>query len=162
MIYAGTFSKSLFPAIRTGWIVVPAPHVAAFRQQAALLPCTVPGLIQLTLADFISQGHFWRHLKNMRQHYARRREWLETALKKQGFAVVGQLGGIQLVMAVEGDDREMAARANQAGLAVQALSAWQLTGENRRGLIASFTNITSAQKAEQLAEKLRRAIQNAP
>ncbi|MDF3007574.1 MAG: hypothetical protein K0R86_1441 [Enterobacter kobei] len=127
-----------------------------------MLPCTVPGLVQLTLADFISQGHFWRHLKNMRQQYARRRDWLETALRKQGFDVVAQLGGIHLVMAVEGDDREMAARANQAGLAVQALSAWQLEGETRRGLIASFTNVASANMAEQLAEKLRRAIQNAP
>ena len=162
VIYAGTFSKSLFPAIRTGWIVVPAPHIEAFRQQAAMLPCTVPGLVQLTLADFISQGHFWRHLKNMRQQYARRRDWLETALRKQGFDVVAQLGGIHLVMAVEGDDREMAARANQAGLAVQALSAWQLEGETRRGLIASFTNVASANMADQLAEKLRRAIQNAP
>lgn len=161
VIYAGTFSKSLFPAIRTGWIVVPAPHVAAFRRQAAMYPCTVPGLVQLTLADFISQGHFWRHLKNMRQHYARRREWLERALEKQGFNVAAQQGGIQLAIAVTDDDKQLAARANQAGLAVQALSAWQIEGGERRGLLVCFTNISSAEMAEQLAEKLRKAIRPA-
>ncbi len=56
VIYAGTFSKSMFPAIRTAWLVVPAPLVQAFRQQASRSACTVPILWQQTLADFIRRG----------------------------------------------------------------------------------------------------------
>lgn len=66
-------------------------------------------------------GHFWRHLKRMRQHYAERRQWMENALTEQGFSVIPQEGGIQLVMSVDGDDIALVRKANQAGLAVQAL-----------------------------------------
>ena len=91
VIYAGTFSKSLFPALRTAWLVVPLPLVAEFRRQAQRLACPVPLLWQQTLADFIREGHFWRHLKKMRVHYAQRRRWLEEALAANGFQVVEQL-----------------------------------------------------------------------
>lgn len=144
VIYAGTFSKSLFPALRTAWLVVPLNQVARFRQLAGLMACSVPVLWQQTLADFIRDGHFWRHLKKMRQHYARRRLWMEESLREQGFAVVPQEGGIQLVVAVDADDRLLTAKANQAGLAVQALTRWRLKSEGRGGLLLSFT--TSLQR----------------
>ncbi|BDG83374.1 MULTISPECIES: MocR-like pyridoxine biosynthesis transcription factor PdxR [Citrobacter] len=162
VIYAGTFSKSLFPALRTAWLVVPLNQVARFRQLAGLMACSVPVLWQQTLADFIRDGHFWRHLKKMRQHYARRRLWMEEALREQGFAVVPQEGGIQLVVAVDADDRLLTAKANQAGLAVQALSRWRLQSEGRGGLLLSFTNITSAEMAKQVARQLREAITDTP
>ncbi|MEB2704666.1 PLP-dependent aminotransferase family protein [Citrobacter koseri] len=162
VIYAGTFSKSLFPALRTAWLVVPLNQVARFRQLAGLMACSVPVLWQQTLADFIRDGHFWRHLKKMRQHYARRRLWMEEALREQGFAVVPQEGGIQLVVAVDADDRLLTTKANQAGLAVQALSRWRLKSEGRGGLLLSFTNITSAEMAKQVARQLREAITDTP
>lgn len=162
VIYAGTFSKSLFPALRTAWLVVPLNQAARFRQLAGLMACSVPVLWQQTLADFIRDGHFWRHLKKMRQHYARRRLWMEEALREQGFAVVPQEGGIQLVVAVDADDRLLTAKANQAGLAVQALSRWRLKSEGRGGLLLSFTNITSAEMAKQVARQLREAITDTP
>lgn len=92
VIYAGTFSKSMFPALRTAWLVVPTPLVARFHQTAERQSCTVPTLWQQTLADFIQQGHFWRHLKKMRASYSQRRQWLESALQAQGFQVTPQLG----------------------------------------------------------------------
>ena len=76
VIYAGTFSKSMFPALRTAWLVVPMTQVEHFRQQVALAACSVLVLWQQTLADFMREGHFWRHLKRMRQHYAQRRQWM--------------------------------------------------------------------------------------
>ncbi|KAF0777666.1 DeoR family transcriptional regulator, partial [Salmonella enterica subsp. enterica serovar Worthington str. BCH-3008] len=131
VIYAGTFSKSLFPALRTAWLVVPIKQIEHFRQQASLMPCSVPLLWQHTLADFIRDGHFWRHLKKMRQHYAQRRLWIEEALAEQGFVVTLQKGGIQLVIEVEDDDKAQVAKANQAGLAVQALSRWRVVSSGK-------------------------------
>lgn len=158
VIYAGTFSKSLFPALRTAWLVVPAPLVNAFRQQASRSACTIPVLWQQTLADFLSQGHFWRHLKKMRQCYAQRHQWLVDALAAHGFRSAVQQGGIQLRVDVRGDDRDIAQRAREAGLAVQALSDWQIVPRGNSGLLLSFTNLTSEAMAKQAVEKLVRAI----
>ncbi|STW05196.1 transcriptional regulator [Klebsiella grimontii] len=158
VIYAGAFSKSLFPALRAAWLVVPEPLVAQFREQAALMSCSVPTLWQQTLADFIREGHFWRHLKKMRASYAQRRLWLESALRAQGFTVVPQAGGIQMVVRVAGDDRLLAQRARRAGLAVQALSDWRMESRGDGGLIMSFTNLTSAEMANEAVRKLDAAL----
>lgn len=158
VIYAGSFSKSLFPALRAAWLVVPLPQVAAFRQQAELMSCSVPTLWQQTLADFIREGHFWRHLKKMRTCYAQRRQWLESALLAQGFSVVPQLGGIQLVITVNGDDRALAVKARQAGLSVQALSDWRMQSRGEGGLLVSFTNLTSMAMATEAVRLLKVAL----
>ncbi|VTM92678.1 MocR-like pyridoxine biosynthesis transcription factor PdxR [Raoultella planticola] len=158
VIYAGSFSKSLFPALRAAWLVVPLPQVAAFRQQAELMSCSVPTLWQQTLADFIHEGHFWRHLKKMRTCYAQRRQWLESALLAQGFSVVPQLGGIQLVITVNGDDRALAVKARQAGLSVQALSDWRMQSRGEGGLLVSFTNLTSMAMATEAVRLLKAAL----
>lgn len=158
VIYAGTFSKSMFPALRVAWLVVPRQQAEAFNQQTRFLPCTVSMLIQQTIADFLREGHFWRHLKKMRQCYGERRVWLETALQSEGFAVVPQAGGIQLVMRVKGDDRALAARARAAGLAVQALSDWRMTSKGEGGILMSFTNVVSLEMARRYARQLRLAI----
>ena len=158
VIYAGAFSKSFFPALRAAWLVVPEPLVAQFREQAALMNCSVPTLWQQALADFIREGHFWRHLKKMRASYAQRRQWLESALREQGFSAVPQLGGIQMVVNVEGDDRQLALRGRQAGLAVQALSDWRIDSQGEKGLLMSFTNLTSAERAIDVVRQLRLAL----
>lgn len=158
VLYAGTFSKSLFPALRVAWLVVPQQQVEAFAQHTHFLPCTTPLLIQQTIADFLREGHFWRHLKRMRLCYSERRVWLEHALVQQGFDVVPQAGGIQLVMRVHGNDRALVEKARKAGLAVQALSDWRIDSQGEGGILMSFTNLTSQAMAQQVAKQLRVAI----
>lgn len=158
VIYAGTFSKSMFPALRVAWLVVPSHAVDDFQRQAHRQPCTAPILIQQAIADFLREGHFWRHLKKMRQCYAERRLWLEEALREQGFTVVPQEGGIQMVMQVEGDDLIIEGKARAAGLAVQALSRWRIEHRGPGGLLLSFTNIGSYEMAQRYALQLRLAI----
>lgn len=158
VIYAGTFSKAMFPALRTAWLVVPVPLVAQFRRHIQKIACPVPLLWQQTLGDFIHEGHFWRHLKKMRVHYAERRRWLEEALQTHGFDVVAQQGGIQLVVNISGDDRLQARRARDAGLAVQAVNDWRINGDGTPGLIMSFTNITSQAMANEQVSALKLAL----
>ena len=102
--------------------------MAPFRQQAALMCCSVPTLWQQTLADFIREGHFWRHLKKMRASYAQRRLWLESALRDAADIAGGAAGGraFRWWSGSAGDDRPLALRGRQAGLAVQALSDWRM------------------------------------
>ena len=83
VVYIGTFSKVLFPALRVGYLVVPADLVrrfAAVREATDIFP---PTLNQAVLADFIDQGHFARHLRRMRQLYRERRSVLVQALREE-------------------------------------------------------------------------------
>lgn len=167
VLYAGTFSKVMFPALRLAYLVVPAQRVALFNQRCQLRICTSPPLIQASVAEFINQGHFYRHLKRMRHLYAERREMLSTSLRRQLAGVVEveqQAGGIQLLARLDKGfaDYAVAIRARQQGLAVQALSDWalaetsQATGGN--GLLMGFTNLTSVAETDRLVALLAKVI----
>ena len=83
VIYIGTFSKTLFPSLRLGYMVIPPALVSRFlavRQANDLCPSH---LYQAALADFISGGHFTRHVRKTRQLYAERRNALTQALRKE-------------------------------------------------------------------------------
>ena len=81
-----------------------------------------------------------------------------NALTEHGFSVLPQEGGIQLVMSVDADDVALVRKANLAGLAVQALSQWRITPNGQGGILLSFTNISSAEMAQQAAYQLRQAL----
>jgi GntR family transcriptional regulator/MocR family aminotransferase len=76
VIYAGTLSKVLFPGLRLGYVVVPPALVDAFAAARALVDRTPPVLSQMTLALFIQEGHFARHIRRMRALYKKRRQVL--------------------------------------------------------------------------------------
>ncbi|WP_189434503.1 MULTISPECIES: PLP-dependent aminotransferase family protein [unclassified Mesorhizobium] len=73
VIYVGTFSKALYPAIRVGYLVLPPRLVGTFRNLAGLMNRSVPVDVQLALAEFIGGGHFATHLRRMRDLYTERR-----------------------------------------------------------------------------------------
>jgi GntR family transcriptional regulator / MocR family aminotransferase len=72
VIYAGTFSKVLFPALRVGYLVVPEMLMKRFATACAALHPAPPDLVQTVVAAFIEDGHFARHIRKMRQLYAER------------------------------------------------------------------------------------------
>ena len=73
VLYAGSFSKVLFPGMRLAYLVVPAAQVAAFDRICRLLSGTAPGLTQSILTAFMVEGHFGRHIQRMRRLYSERR-----------------------------------------------------------------------------------------
>ena len=80
VVYIGTFSKVLFPAIRLGYVVVPqdlVPAFSAYRDAADIFPST---LYQAVVTDFIREGHFARHIRRMKMLYMERRNCLVQAL----------------------------------------------------------------------------------
>ena len=89
VIYVGSFSKSLFPGLRLGYIVAPA----AFVQEARALRATVlrhpPGLIQRTAAYFLSVGHYDAQVNRMRKTYHRRRQIMEQSCREYGLTNAG-------------------------------------------------------------------------
>ncbi|WP_431296430.1 PLP-dependent aminotransferase family protein [Rahnella sp. PAMC 25559] len=173
VIYAGTFSKVMFPALRCGYLVVPESLVEKIEAYCPLRICGTPPLIQNSIAEFIEQGHFYRHLKRMRQVYAERRGFLEQALtatfSPDILRVNQQAGGIQLcaTLSLHLDDAAIARAAREQGLAIQALSDWQVLRSERgdalrpNGLLMGFPNICSQEQAKQWVTRLAVALAGA-
>src|SRR5476649_1622705 len=168
VIYAGTFSKTMFPALRCGYVVVPESLVDKVEAYCPLRPCATPPLLQTSITEFLEQGHFYRHTKRMRQLYAERRGYLAEALTAafpaEVLQVTEQIGGIQLCAKLNRslDDAVIAKCAREQGLAVQALSDWQVfrreAGDELRpnGLLMGFPNIISQEEAGFLSQRLRK------
>ncbi|MBE3025129.1 PLP-dependent aminotransferase family protein [Janthinobacterium sp. GW458P] len=162
VLYTGTFSKVLFPGLRLAYLVVPAEQVDAFARLADRLHNYCPYVLQATVAAFLNEGHFARHLNKMRNLYARRRQWLVDALRQQFGArllITPQAGGMHLVVGLrQGDDIEFAQRAQAVGIVVEPLSRWYLEAKPRHGLILGFTNIASPEQASAMALRLDKII----
>ena len=82
VIYLGTFSKVLFPALRLGYVVVPHELIPRFIRMREALDLFSPLLYQLVLTDFLREGHFARHLRRMRAIYLARRNALIAAIRE--------------------------------------------------------------------------------
>lgn len=83
VIYLGTFSKVLFPALRLGYLVVPTSLLSRFLHHRDALDLFSPTLYQSALTDFIAKGHFARHVRRMRTTYQQRRDVLVDGLRNR-------------------------------------------------------------------------------
>ncbi len=146
VIYVGTFSKVLFPSLRLGYMVIPPDLVDRFCTMRRVVDLGLPSFSQEVVADFISEGHFARHIRRMRVLYGELRRVLVDALGKtfgDKLEVVGDEAGMHLtVMLRDGSsDEEIARRA-----ARQNISVWPLSrcyrGPARRGFILGFGGTT--------------------
>jgi GntR family transcriptional regulator/MocR family aminotransferase len=139
VIYAGTASKSLVPALRLGWLVVPPRLLDAVAAQLTAGPS---GLDQLTLAEFIESGGYDRQIRRARLAYRRRRDRLAAALHRQGRHVTGIAAGLHAVLELPQADieRQLIARARQRGLALVGLDSFRApgAGADRAGLVIGY------------------------
>ena len=162
VVFAGSFSKVLFPGLRLGYLVVPDALTDAFLRASRLLNCGQPVLEQRAVAAFMEQGHFGRHLRRMRSLYADRRQALAVALRAAfGERIVLELeaGGMHLLVRFPGmqDDGAVVRRALAAGLAPTALSGLSMAHDCGQGLLLGFTNAPEAE-AESLVARLAQAV----
>ena len=81
VIYMNTFSKSLAPSIRVGFLVLPTALMTRFQETLGFYSCTVPSFEQYTLARFLKEGHFEKHINRMRKFYRTRRDQVVATLK---------------------------------------------------------------------------------
>lgn len=162
VIYIGTFSKTLFPSLRLGYIVIPpalVPRFLAVRRANDLFPSD---LYQYALADFIQAGHFTRHIRKTRQLYGERRNALAQALQKEfggEIEILGTEAGMHLVVALPPglSDRVIAAQAARDGLWLWPLSTAYIGPHARQGFILGFGG-TKVEDMPHQVRRLRKAI----
>jgi GntR family transcriptional regulator/MocR family aminotransferase len=152
VVYVGTFSKVLFPALRLGYIVVPPTLVARFAAVREAMDIFPPTLPQAALADFVDQGHFGRHLRRMRRVYGERRRALVEGLARElgpALRALGSEAGIHLVASLPRGQRDkpLALAAARQGLWVMPLSSCYLAESPRQGLVLGYGGTTPAQIA---------------
>jgi len=150
VFYVGTFSKTLFPGLRLGYIVVPTSQLSRVRHAARRLEGGRPSLEQAVVAEFLEAGHFARHLKKMKTAYRRRKATLEEAVEQtlgHQFSARPINGGLNLLLNVAHgvSDLQLAARAAAAGLRPLALSPLGRSPLNPKGLLLGFGNLPETQ-----------------
>lgn len=164
VIYVGTFSKALFPALRVGYLVLPPGLVGMFRNAMALMFRSVPLATQMALAGFIADGHFASHLRRMRELYAGRRQSFLDMAERSGAGLyrvdMPDSGMNAIAWLCEGqDDRDVARRAALAGVHGYALGEYCARPFPRPGLLLGFTGVAPHQLGpglEALAQVLSR------
>jgi GntR family transcriptional regulator/MocR family aminotransferase len=163
VLYAGTFSKVLFPGIRLAYLVVPENEIERFQQMNQTLSEGVPALNQAIVTAFITEGHFGRHIQRMRRLYGERREATAAGLS----AVLGPLarvvpqpGGMHLILQLRPhiDDRALAQRMREQGLYAHALTHWARRTQASPALLLNFTNVASEATARSLAMRILKLI----
>ena len=86
VIYLNTFSQTISPSMRLGFLVLPPRLLECYRQELGFYACTVPALEQHVLARFIAGGHYERHLSRMRKEYRDRRAAIISAFRASPLA----------------------------------------------------------------------------
>ncbi|MFZ6748285.1 PLP-dependent aminotransferase family protein [Undibacterium sp. Ren11W] len=165
VLYLGTFSKTMFPALRIGFMVVPKHLVTALTLALAHAVPRGRACDQLALAEFIQSGQFAAHLRKMRRVYRHRRDVLATALGLHlgdlGVVCGGSAGmHLALVLDARAPDTLVCAHALQQGIVVHPLSLHALSHEAPvfNGLVLGYAQIAPAQieiAVEQLAKIVR-------
>ena len=163
VLYAGTFSKVLFPGIRLAYLVVPETQVERFEEIRQAFAGGSPELTQAIVTAFIKEGHFARHIQRMRKLYGERRKataaGLESVLGKH-VRIDSPPGGMHLILRLQGrrSDRRLVARMRDEGLYAEALSDWTMDSQGASAVFLGFTNIDSEGTAEKFGRRILRLM----
>ena len=128
VIYMNTFSKSLAPSIRVGFLVLPPKLMALFQETLGFYSCTVPSFEQYALARFLKEGHFEKHINRMRKFYRTRRDQVVTALQNCPWAdkmtILEADAGLHFLLKVDTNlsDEALCSRFSDAGILISPLS----------------------------------------
>lgn len=149
VLYVGSFSKTLFPALRLGYLVLPKPWMPKAAALLQALYGDVALLPQAVTADFMLEGHFGRHLRKMRQLYQHKQlyclqliaEYLPEVKLHARYA--GLHISIEFPYSVA--DQQLTAELLKQGYRVQPLSRYVFSGPTRTGLVIGLANTTESQ-----------------
>ena len=147
VVYIGTFSNVLFPALRLGYLVVPPSLWQRFVDAREAFDLRTPTLYQLALAEFLREGHYARHVRRMRGVYRSRRNALLSGLDthcREHLTIHNADAGLHVSMLLSPGVRDEAVVRRMAGrgLKAMALSACYTETEPQNGLLLGFGGST--------------------
>lgn len=148
VLYAGSFSKTLCPGLRVGFLVAPEAVADAFADAVAELYREGNMMNHAVLAEFIREGHMAQHIRRVRRRYAERRACLIEEIRRhfgQDLDVVGGEAGLHLILALpQGVDDTLVVRdALQQGVVTRPLSTYYLERTHARpGLLLGYAGVT--------------------
>jgi len=126
VIYMGTFSKSIAPAIRVSYMVLPGKLVQAYQEKCYFYSTTVSRIEQKILDEFIRGGYFERHLNKMRKYYKDKHDLLLEVLKpfEKEFEITGENAGLHLLLTSKSGrtEAELLERAHMHRVKIYGLS----------------------------------------
>jgi GntR family transcriptional regulator/MocR family aminotransferase len=157
VVYLGTFSKVLFPALRLGYLVLPPPLVTPFVRAKDLVDRGAPTLTQAAVADFLAEGHFERHLRHLRRLYGERRAALVAALAERlggrvQFSAVAAGLHVMLFPEPRVDEARLVGAAAERGVRVNPGALYHLERPAPPSLLLGFSGLN----ADEIAEGVRR------
>ena len=144
IVYLGTFSKVLSPALRVSYLVLPYQLLSAYLRLFRDYACPVSLLEQRTLVQFMEQGHWDRHLRRMRTLYQKKHDAMLRAIQAHFGSkgrVLGQGAGLHLVLELSGHDlseKELLSRARSKGIKLFPYSATSVGGGSARRFVLGF------------------------
>ncbi len=156
VIYINTFSKSLVPSLRISYAVLPPKLVLRYRELLSFYSCTVSSFEQLTLASFISQGYFERHINRLKRHYRKKRELLIAAITASPLSDISQIkeseAGTHFLLRINTklDDTQIHELAEEKGIKLALLSDYAKTFSirNTRTLVINYAGLDPKQTSE--------------
>ncbi len=156
VIYMGTFSRAIAPAIRVGYIVLPPKLLDLYHKNVTAFSCSVSRIDQKVLTLFLSEGHFERHLNRMRNLYKEKHDLLLECIRKNipGASVSGEGAGVHLIVNFHiWEKEEFEQKLRQQGVVIYPLSFYYIEGTPREEqYILGFTRM----KKEDMIEGTRR------
>jgi GntR family transcriptional regulator/MocR family aminotransferase len=163
VIYINSFSKSLAPSIRLGYLVLPGALMEKFRRELGFYSGTVSAFEQHTLARFLSQGHFEKHINRMRKFYKTRRnqllEIIRTCPKKDVLTIEEADAGLHFLVKVDTrlSDPELEQYCRALGLKIRTLSSYYHGPVPESSLHRIVVNYSGLQDSD--LEKLARILE---
>ncbi len=155
VIYINTFSRTLAPSLRMGYMVLPPVLIERYHMMMGFYSCTVPVMEQYTLARFLSQGYFERHLNRMRGLYRNKRDRILELLQNSPLAGQYQVQGAErglhflLKLPTNKSDKELKWQAEQQKVRLAFLS--EYGGGEQHWLLMHYPGIQLEQLEEGLA-----------
>lgn len=149
VVYLGNFSKSFLPGIRLSYMVLPQTLLNRYKQQFLHFESTSSLLSQLTMAKFMEEGEWNRHIKRMRLVYKRKMQHIVSALKegfKQHISIIGEQSGLYVLAKVhlKYSEEELIERASLAGVKVYPTSLYFINNNTSEPMIKlGFSNLSS-------------------
>jgi GntR family transcriptional regulator/MocR family aminotransferase len=160
VFYIGTFSKSLFPSLRLGFVIAPGWALHALVAAKQLADWNAPLVAQDVLTAFIAEGHLARHVRKMRRIYSERHDILQSAIERfcsRELKVVGIGAGLHLAALLTGSISATALidRAQAAGIRLHALQKFAAADHKAEGLVFGYGAIKSQQIGDGMRQLAR-------